>query len=56
MITIQTILLQGLAKHGNNFKITKSDLINQSNMSETEVCIALNTITMFNDAWRMVKD
>lgn len=53
MTTITNILIKGLVTKGNSFKITLNDLINQSNMSKDDVCIALNSITQW-DAWEMI--
>lgn len=53
MTTITSILLKGLATKGNLFKITLADLMKQSNMSEDDVCITLNSITQWN-AWEMI--
>jgi hypothetical protein len=53
METIKNILIKGIAKKGNSFKITFTDLLKESNTNETDLCIALNSITQFN-AWDLV--
>ncbi len=55
MNTITNILRSGLARMGNGFKITLSELVEKANMTETEVIIILNTITQWN-AWDMIKN
>tara|TARA_R110002051_G_C8769409_1_gene503319 strand:+ start:3893 stop:4060 length:168 start_codon:yes stop_codon:yes gene_type:complete len=55
MTTVKNILRRGIANTGSGFKITLSELVEKANMTETEVVIALNSITQWN-AWNMIKN
>jgi hypothetical protein len=54
MEAIVKILIKGIAVNGNSFKKDYYELIKESGMSEDDVCIALNSITQWHNAWDLI--